>query len=276
MRTGWAAGLTVGTIALAGCGGGAAEPESGEADSVEYSVREGQVLQVCSTGDYRPYTYLDPETEEWSGIDIEMARSLADELDVRLDLIQVTWSEIATTVQDGGCALALGGVSLTEERDEIVDFTDATVQDGKTPIARCEDEQAYQEIADINAEGVRVITPVGGTNEEFADENFPEAEIIRWDDNNTIFEQIIDGEADVMVTDASETKWVAHERPELCAIHPDEPFTEFENGYLLPQGDQAWAETVDRWLEEAKEDGTYAEAEEQWFGCGGVGRGGHS
>ena len=119
----------LGTIALTGCGGGAAEPESGGADSVEDSVREGQVLQVCSTGDYRPYTYLDPETEEWSGIDIEMARSLADELDVRLDLIQVTWSEIATTVQDGGCALALGGVSLTEERDEIVDFTDATVQD---------------------------------------------------------------------------------------------------------------------------------------------------
>lgn len=274
-RVGITAYLAVSIVLVSGCGqtersdvadDSAAEPVD---ESLEYSVREGGRLLVCTTGDYRPYTYLDPETGDWSGIDIAMAESLAADLDVGLDLVQVTWADLVPTLEDGGCHIAMGGVSLTEERDEVVDFTDATVVDGKTPITRCEDAQAYQQIDDINQPGVRVITPVGGTNEQFADEHFPEAEIIRWDDNNTIFDQIVAGEADVMVTDASETRWVANEEPELCAVHPDQPFTEFENGYLLPQGDGEWAATVDAWLDGAQDDGTYARAEAEWFGSAG-------
>lgn len=230
-------------------------------------VQERGTLRVCTTGDYRPYTYLDPDTGEWSGIDVALTRDLADSLAVDQELVRVTWDDLVRALETGGCDLAAGGVSFTPEREEVVDFSEPTVQDGKAPITTCERVEEFQSIEDIDRPGVRVITPVGGTNEAFADEQFPDAEIIRWDDNNTIFDQILAGEADVMVTDASETRWVAHENEgELCAVNPDDPFTTFENGYLLPQDDQTWKATVDAWLLQAKEDGTYADAEEPWYG----------
>ena len=69
-----------------------------------------------------------------------------------------------------------------------------------------------------------------------------------------------------MVTDASETRWVAHTHPELCSVHPDKPFDHFDKGYLLPQGDTVWEEYVDNWLDIASQDGTKAAAEEKWYG----------
>lgn len=241
------------------------EESAAAAPDTMAQVLDSGVLRVCSTGDYRPYTYLDPETGEWSGIDVTMAQDLADHLGVEVEMVQTTWGDLITDL-DAGCDLAAGGISFNTDRAQQVFFTQPTVQDGKAPITRCDDVEQYQTIEDINTAGVRVITPVGGTNEAFAEENFPDAEITKWDDNNTIFDQIIAGDADVMVTDASETQWVAHTEDELCAVNPDEPFTFFQNGYLLPHGDVAWQQLVNVWLDIALQDGTYQEAEEPWFG----------
>lgn len=244
---------------------GAGEDGAAAAPDTTAQVVDSGVLRVCSTGDYRPYTYLDPDTEEWSGIDVTMAQDLAEHLGVEVEMVQTSWSDLIADL-DAGCDIAAGGISFNTDRAKQVFFTQPTVKDGKAPIARCGEVEDYQTVDDINQDGVRVITPVGGTNEAFADENFPAAEVIKWDDNNTIFQEIIDGNADVMVTDASETKWVAHTEDELCAVNPDDPFTFFQNGYLLPHGDVAWQQLVNVWLDIALQDGTYEAAEEPWFG----------
>lgn len=260
-----AATEAVGDAGQATTGPGAEGAADASAHDTTAQVLDSGVLRVCSTGDYRPYTYLDPQTQEWSGIDVTMAQDLAAELGVEVEMVRTTWGDLIPDLE-AKCDIAAGGISFNTERAQQVFFTQPTVKDGKAPITRCDDVETYQSIEDINAEGVRVITPVGGTNEKFADEHFPKAEIIKWDNNNTIFEQIVKGEADVMVTDASETKWVAHTEQELCAVHPDEPFTFFQNGYLLPHGDVAWQQLVDVWLDIALQDGTYQAAEEPWFG----------
>ena len=54
-------------------------------------------IRVCSTGDYRPFTYRDPQGN-WNGLDIDMAHNLADHLGVRLDLVPTTWANLLTDV----------------------------------------------------------------------------------------------------------------------------------------------------------------------------------
>lgn len=246
----------------------AGEPSAGEDVDVNSRLAEvlgEKTLQACTTGDYRPYTYKDPDTGEWSGIDIDMANILAESLDADIEFVQTSWGDLVPDFKDQ-CDIAVGGISYTTDRAQQVAFTDATAPDGKTPIVRCGEQEKYSDIDQINRANVRVITPIGGTNERFADKNFPDAEVIKFKDNNTIFDQIIKGDADVMVTDASETRWVQHEKPELCAVHPDEPFDHFDKGYLVPQGDTEWEEYVDNWLDIASQDGTKERAESKWFG----------
>ena len=274
-----AACITMGLIALTGCTSSAGEGEdakpgadggsSAGAGSSEESRLDGVLadgtLRVCTTGDYRPFTYLDPETEEWSGIDIDMARDLAKRMDVELEFVQTTW---ATLMPDflAGCDIGVGGISISMERAKQAFYSTATLDEGKTPITLCENVEKYDTVEEINQPGVRSITPIGGTNEKFADAHYPEGEIIRFEDNNTIFDEIIAGRADVMTTDASETMWVANQHPELCAVHPDTPFDFSQKAYLLPRGDEVFQEYVDQWLNMAVNDGTYAAAKAPWFG----------
>ncbi|MGO2054006.1 ABC transporter substrate-binding protein [Glutamicibacter sp. BW80] len=229
------------------------------------SVSESGILKVCTTGDYRPFTYLDPDTGEWSGIDITMAKDLAESLDVEAEFVQTTWKDLMPDFLSK-CDIGVGGVSISMERAQQAYYSEATLDEGKTPITLCENVEKYDTVKEINKPGVRSITPIGGTNEKFAEANYPEGEIIRFEDNNTIFDEIIAGRADVMTTDASETRWVANEHPELCAVHPDKPFNFSQKAYLLPLGDDEFQEYVDQWLNMAKNDGTLAAAEKPWFG----------
>lgn len=220
---------------------------------------------MCTTGDYRPFSYLDPKTKKFTGIDITMAQGLAESLGATPVFVQASWSDLMSTFTSS-CDIAAGGISITTQRAKQAFYSVPTLTEGKTPITLCGNESKYSTVAQINRPGVRVITPVGGTNEAFADKNFPKAQIIRFDDNNSIFDQIVAGKADVMVTDASETKWVAHTTPKLCAVHPDKPFDFSQKAYLLPLGDVVFQQYVDHWLTIALRNGTYAAAEKPWYG----------
>lgn len=272
-----AAAAVLALLTLTACTGGPAADPAGSASAVESpgsdsapgsrleGVKEAGVLKVCTTGDYRPFTYLDPKTKEYEGIDVTMVEDLAAGLEVEVEYVPTTWKELMPDFL-AKCDIGVGGVSVSLERAEQAYFTEATLDEGKTPITLCANVERFDTIAEINKPGVRSITPIGGTNEKFAEEHYPKGEVIRFEDNNAIFDEIIAGRADVMTTDASETMWVANEKPELCAVHPEEPFNFSQKAYLLPLGDEVFREYVDQWLNMAKNDGTYEAAKKPWFG----------
>jgi len=192
-------------------------------------------LRVGSTGDYKPFTYLNPETKAFEGIDIDMARSLAKALGVKLEIVKTSWKTLLPDFVDGKYDMAMGGVSVTLDRQKKGLFSIPYLIDGKTPIARCADAAKYQTLAEIDRPEVRVIVNPGGTNERFAREHLKQAKLEVYPDNVTIFDQIVQGKADLMITDASETMLQHKLRPALCAIHPDHPFNYSEKAYLLPR-----------------------------------------
>ncbi|MEJ3651818.1 transporter substrate-binding domain-containing protein [Actinomycetes bacterium KLBMP 9759] len=243
-------------LAAGGCGSAGGTPEAAPVSVLDGVVERGEV-KVCSTGDYRPFTYLDRATGRWDGIDIDMAGHLAQQLGVRLTLVPTTW---ATLLDDLGrtCDIAMGGISVTTDRAKRAFFSDPYLTDGKTPITRCENVARFQTVEQIDQPGVRAVVNPGGTNEKFATTVLDQATLVRHPDNNTIFEEILAGRADLMITDATEARWQSKQHPELCAVHPDQPFTFAEKAYLLPRGDVVLQEWVNQWLHLSRNDGTYA------------------
>jgi cyclohexadienyl dehydratase len=251
------AGAVAAVALVAGCAAQpAAESEPAPAQSVLDAVLANGEIKVCSTGDYRPFTHLDDATGRWDGIDIDMAGDLAAKLGVRLTLVKTTWGTLLDDLSRT-CDIAMGGISVTTDRAKRAFYSDPYLVDGKTPITRCENAGRFQTLEQINQPGVRAVVNPGGTNEKFADSNLTQATILRHPDNNTIFEEILAGRADLMITDATETRWQQQQHPELCAVHPDAPFTFSEKAYLLPRGDVVLKEWVDGWLRIARNDGTY-------------------
>jgi len=229
------------------------------------AILESHALRVGTTGDYRPFTALDKKSGEYSGFDIDMARSLAQALGVQIEFVPTTWSDLAKDLAGGVFDIAMGGVSVTLDRQRKGFFSAPYMRDGKTPIARCADEEKFQTLSEIDRPGVKVIANPGGTNERFDRARLHAAEIVIYPDNLTIFDQLADGRADLMITDASETRFQEKLHPGiLCAIHPDKPFDFAEKAYWMSP-DPALKAFVDQWLHLAREDGEFDAVYAKWF-----------
>jgi cyclohexadienyl dehydratase len=98
-------------------------------------------------------------------------------------------------------------------------FSNTLDSDGKIPLVRCAEQAKYQTIEQINQPDVRLVEPAGGTNEAFVHAFLPKAQLALHD-NVTIFQQLLDNKADVMITDASEALYQQKLKPGLCAVNP--------------------------------------------------------
>ena len=222
-------------------------------------------LRVGMTGDYLPFTYFDKATQTFRGFDVDMAEALGKALGVRVEYVQTAWPQLTKDFEADNFDIAMGGVSITLDRQKKGMFSTPIMREGKTPIARCADKDKYATLADIDKPGTRVIVNPGGTNERFARSHIKSAEIKVFGDNVAIFDEIANGDADLMMTDASETRYQQKLHPGvLCAVHPDKPFDFAEKAYWL-QRDVALKAFVDQWLHIATEDGSFKKIYDAWF-----------
>jgi cyclohexadienyl dehydratase len=235
-----------------------------QATRLDEIIKRG-TLRVGMTGDYRPFTYLDKTSSKFTGFDVDMAEALGKALGVKIEFVPTAWPQMMRDFEADNFDIAMGGVSITLDRQKKGLFSSPIMREGKTPIARCDDQGKYQTLADIDKPGTRVIVNPGGTNERFARANVKNAEIKVYGDNVTIFDEIAKGDADLMMTDSSETRYQQKLHPGvLCAIHPDKPFDFAEKAYWM-QRDPALKDFVDQWLHIAVEDGTFKKIYAAWF-----------
>ena len=222
-------------------------------------------LRVGMTGDYLPFTYLDRTTSKFRGFDVDMAEALGKALGVKVEYVQTAWPRLTRDFEADNFDIAMGGISITLDRQKKGMFSTPVMREGKTPIARCSDKGKYETIADIDKPDTRVIVNPGGTNERFARANVKNAKIETYNDNVTIFDEIAKGNADLMMTDSSETRYQQKlHAGVLCAVHPDKPFDFAEKAYWL-QRDAALKDFVDQWLHIAVEDGSFGKIYAAWF-----------
>ncbi len=208
-------------------------------------VRAAGVLRVGTTGDYKPFAFRDPDGS-YRGADIAMARQLAAELGVTVQFVPTVWARLNDDFSAGKFDIAVGGVTILPAREKIAAFSTATLVDGKRPIARCADKDRFTSVAAIDRPDVRVVVNPGASNEDFARSHFPHAKLTIHPDNVSVFDEIVAGRQDVMVTDGIEVDHQALLHPELCAADVPAPFTRLEKAYMLPQ-DPAFVAAVDGW-----------------------------
>lgn len=227
--------------ALVTLGSGAAT-----AGEVLDAIRARGSLRVGTTGDYKPFSSLGPDGR-YRGADIRMAERLAASLGVRVEWVPTIWARMNQDFADRRFDIAVGGVTVQPARAKLGPFTPPTFVDGKRPVVRCGDEERLASVAAINRPGVRVVVNPGAANEAFARENFGQAQLTVHRDNATVFDEVIAGRADVMVTDGIEVDHQAHLHPELCAARVAAPFTRLEKAFWV-QDDRDLLAATNAWL----------------------------
>lgn len=219
-------------------------------------LRKGEI-RVGTTGDYAPFSTLDSITANYSGIDIDLANDLAKSLGVKLILVATSWPSLASDFTADRFDLAMSGVSINLKRQRIGFFSNAYHSGGKTPIALCSKVGQFNSLDKIDQKGTRVIVNPGGTNYRFAKKNIRKATVLIFNDNQSIFNEIVYGRADVMITDAIEVRLQSSRNKKLCATMPEDTLTKSEKGFWI-QADVPLKEYVNAWLHQRTLENTVA------------------
>src|SRR5438067_12201546 len=247
-------------VALAAvCVAGASAAQDSRLDDV---AKRG-ALRVCTPGDYKPFS-LAKADGTFKGIDVDLIQSMAKSLGVEAKFVKTSWPKLMDDFVEK-CDIGVGGISVNLDRQKRAFFTTAYMVNGKAPITKCENVAKFQTVADIDKPGVTVIENAGGSNEKFARASFKQAKIVIYQDNVTIFDEILKGNADVMISESVETIVQQKLRPGLCAVNPDKPLQYGEMAWLLPRGDAAIKEWMDTWFHLAKASGEYDRISGRWL-----------
>ena len=225
-------------------------------------IKSGK-LRACSPGDYKPFSFQRSDGG-YEGLDVDLLQSAARSLGVEIVMVKAPWPTLMKDFLEK-CDVAVGGISVTTDRQKTAFFTSAYMVNGKAPITKCENVARFQTIADIDKPNVTVIENPGGSNEKFARANFRQAKIVIFPDNVTIFDEILKGNADVMISESAETLVQQKLRPGLCAVNPEKPLQYGEMAWLLPRGDGAMKSWFDTFLHLAKASGEYDRIAGAWL-----------
>lgn len=244
--------------------GGPAHAQSSAGVSALDAVQKSGTLRICTPGDYKPFSFQKPDAS-FEGIDVDLMGSMSSSLGVKPEWVKTSWSNLMADMTGGKCDIAVGGISVTTERQKRAFFSTAYMVNGKTPLVRCADVSRFQSVADIDKAGVRVIFNPGGSNERFARANFRTAQLTQHPENLTIFDELLANRADVFVTESAEAITQQRLKPGLCAVNPDKPLQYGEMAWLLPRDDVAFKAWVDQWLHLAKAGGDYQKVVERWL-----------
>ena len=140
------------------------------------AVQKSGKLRICTPGDYTPFA-LQKSEGMFEGLDVDLVQTAAKALGTEAVFVKSAWPTLMKDFIEK-CDVAVGGISVTLDRQKTAFFSQAYMINGKAPITRCENVAKYQTVADIDKPNVTVIENPGGSNERFARANFKSAKIV--------------------------------------------------------------------------------------------------
>ena len=100
-------------------------------------------IAVGTAGDYKPVTWVDPETGRFSGEAIDIVRAYAEDRGYRVEFVQTTWPTLMEDLLAGKFQIAAGGITKTNARTDKA-LASATIRTtGKVALVRCGDRAKY-------------------------------------------------------------------------------------------------------------------------------------
>ena len=235
-------------------------------DSRLQQIIQKKEVRVGTSGDYPPFSYLSPQTNQYEGMDIALAHKLGEALDAKVTFVRFTWPGLTADLLADKFDVAMGGIGRNVARGKVLAYTNAYMTFGTCPLVRKGDEGKYPDFASIDRPGVKVILNQGGLNDRHFSALLKQAAILRHNKNEEIALKVKEGTADVWITDNVEALYYAKKFPELVAVNPKQTFTVGTKGYMIRLADQIFLNWLNLWLEQMFLEGHIQKLEQQWLG----------
>ena len=167
------------SLALVACGGTGTTPEPGAAETGAGETTEtgageasalpdlgGREITVTLENAYLPFNYIDPTTGEPAGWDYEAIGAICELLNCRPTFVESGWEGMIQAVADGQFDMAADGIMITDDRKQLVDFSDGFINIEQRLLTRIDEDRFDSVQAFVDNTALIVGTQTGTTNFE--------------------------------------------------------------------------------------------------------------
>ena len=254
-----AAAVSVAALALTACGGSASSAASSVASSAasseaassaaaELTTVEAGKLTMATNATFPPYE-MTTDSGEIEGIDVDTAKAIAEKLGLELQIDDMDFDAALLSVQQGKADIVMAGVTVTDERKAVMDFSDSYATGIQSIIVPNDSEIASPD----DLAGKKIGTQRGTTGYIYCSDDFGDDAVVAYDSGLTAVQALNNGQVDAVVIDnAPATEYVAA-NPGLKVL--DTSYAEEDYAIGMAKG-SALEDAVNKALEELKADGT--------------------
>lgn len=225
---------------------------------------EADIVTIAVENQYLPFNYIDSETKEPTGWDYEVWDELCKRMGCTPDYVETSWEGMIQTVADGQFDVAADGITITDERAEIVDFSIGYISLEQTLLVRV-DEDRISSIEDIvNDESLKLGTQGGTTNYEVATKYLPEDRISAFETFPFAVQAVVSGDIDAVIIDDVAGQGYVGENSEAVKLVGDSLSSDWL-GFIFPKGSDL-VEKTNETLREMMADGFLDALNLKYFG----------
>ncbi|HHT7659943.1 TPA: transporter substrate-binding domain-containing protein [Streptococcus suis] len=239
------------TMTLSSCSGNATQEDTSLKD-----VQEKGKLIVALNPEFPPFEFrtLVDGKDTIVGADIELAKAIGQELGVEVEFSAMSFDNVLNNVQSGQSDIAISGISATEERAKVYDFSIPYYTSTNKVIINKEDLAQYTSL-DSLAEA-NIGAQKGSIQEQIIKEQLPSSTVIALASNGELINQLKSQKVEAVIFEEPIAKAYVAKNDDLVILD-----TEIKSSYsdayaiALPKGSTALKEKVDSVITKLVESG---------------------
>lgn len=255
-------------FALAACGEAASDPtdapeseapvseapeseapasEAPEGDGTFTTIVEGK-LTMSTNAQFPPYE-MTTDDGGFEGIDVEIATAIAEKLGLELDILDMDFDSALLAVQQGKSDIVMAGVTVNEDRQLVMDFTDSYATGVQVIIVK----EGSDVTIDNMGEGL-IGTQRGTTGNIYCTDDYGEEHVMAYDDGFTAVQALMNGQVDCVVIDNAPAQEFVKNNAGLTILDTEYANEDYAIG--LNKGNTALLDAINAALNELISDGT--------------------
>ena len=227
----------------------ASSEAASETETAELSTVEPGKLIMSTNAAFPPYE-MTTDSGEFEGIDIETAQAIADKLGLELQIDDMDFDAALLAVQQGKADMVMAGVTVTDERQNVMDFTDSYATDIQSIIVK--EDSDIASVDDLA--GKKIGTQRGTTGYLYCSDDFGDENVVAYDNGLTAVQMLNNGQVDCVVIDNAPAKEFIAANPGLKLL--DTAYVEESYAIGVGKGNTELKDAINTALEELKADGT--------------------
>ena len=227
----------------------ASSEAASETETAELSTVEAGKLTMSTNAAFPPYE-MTTDSGEFEGIDIETAQAIADKLGLELQIDDMDFDAALLAVQQGKSDMVMAGVTVTDERQNVMDFTDSYATGIQSIIVK--EDSDIASVDDLA--GKKIGTQRGTTGYLYCSDDFGDENVVAYDNGLTAVQMLNNGQVDCVVIDNAPAKEFVAANPGLKLL--DTAYVEENYAIGVGKGNTELKDAINTALEELKADGT--------------------